>query len=85
MLDTSTNILFFYSLLIIRYTLIRSANKFFLDSSLETKIYANSDFLISLHMDVLVELDKKYRTRIFSDTMMARFLVEEEAASEFWL
>ena len=76
MLDTSTNILFFYSLLIIRYTLILS--------SLETKIYANSDFLISLHMDVLVELDKKYHTRIFSDTM-ARFLVDEEAASEFWL
>ena len=84
MLDTSTNILFFYSLLIIRYTLILSANKKILDSSLETKIYANSDFLISLHMDVLVELDKKYHTRIFSDTM-ARFLVDEEAASEFWL
>ena len=83
MLDTSTNILFFYSLLIIRYTLILSV-KNFLDSSLETKIYANSDFLISLHMDVLVELDKKYHTRIFSDTM-ARFLVDEEAASEFWL
>ena len=47
-------------------------------------MYAYSDFHISLLVDVWVEFDKKYHARIFSGTM-ARFLVEEEAASEFWL
>ena len=55
-----------------------------MDSSLETKVYAHSDFHMSILVDVLVEFDKKYHARIFTDTM-ARFLVEEEAASEFWL
>ena len=79
MFNTSTNTTFFYFLLIIRYTLILSAKKN-VDSSLETKVYANSDFHISILVDVLIEFDKKYHARIFSDTM-ARFLVEEE----FWL
>ena len=50
-----------------------------MDSSLETKVYANSDFHISLLVDVLVEFDKKYHARIFTDAL-ARFLVEEEVA-----
>ena len=55
-----------------------------MDSSFETRGNANSDFHISLLVDVLVEFDKKYHAIIFSDTM-ARFLAEEETASEFWL